>query len=127
MKGSSIDNPQFVGQALGNADEQLLVHDSLLREREQHTPEGTSPDRKTTRWEVRLLAPVVVLALIAGGVVAYRFVGWVGAVVGGILLVVYLAWGAGPELIASVLRRQEHRRLEGEVQRDLAESRGESG
>ncbi|MFG0285953.1 MAG: hypothetical protein ACF8R7_16170 [Phycisphaerales bacterium JB039] len=73
-----------------------------------HAVEGESVGLGLRRMEKRLLIPLVAAALVIGALGAYFIGGWAAALVGGLMIVVYLTIGAAGEIIATILRRKHH-------------------
>lgn len=82
--------------------------DSVSPARPDHAVEGDPPSRKVRRMELRVLIPVMVVALAAGAIFMYYYGGWAAAALGGVILAVYYLIGCAPAIGAAILRRKSH-------------------
>jgi len=108
------------------ANEERL-HDQLLHELEEHTPEGPGPGRRTFRREIRWLVPILVAGLIGGGAALHWLGGWLAVGIGAVLFFLYALLGAAPAEIGSILRWREHKHFEDVVEHEIEEMEAGGG
>jgi hypothetical protein len=101
------------------AREREKLHDELVIQLEEHTPEGHGAVPDNPWLTLPVMVALALLALTVGTVVLWLVAGWLTGIVALILVVCYLIVGWAVAWMSGILRAKEHEQIEREVEHEI--------